>query len=156
MASWNAWIYPRSLVSNVSSLYLTPFEISCTSLQACKPVVHDFTPLVRALQSGPGISVSTSLRSRHSSSVAEQPVLRASTTSFWTRTGSLSFNTVYSEFLTVWLLRFVSNQTLAVRKLIVTGNRSGVLITHDVLDHFTMFSDCCFSKLRLQSDARCL
>ena len=77
------------------------------------------------------VSVHMSQRKRHLSSVAGHSVPRASITAFWTHPGSLSFNTVYSEFLTVWFLRFVSNQTLAVCELNVTGNRPSLCITHD-------------------------
>ena len=78
----------------------------------CKFVVHDFTPLSGNLV--PIIDVS----------------LHTSITEFWTHAGPHSFNTVHSEFLTVWFLRFVSNQTLAVCELNVTGNRLGLLTTH--------------------------
>ena len=76
-------------------------------------MVHDFTPLSGNLV--PIIDVS----------------LHTSITALWTRAGPHSFNTAHSEFLTVWFLRFVCNQTLAVCELNVTGNRLGLSITHD-------------------------
>ena len=57
--------------------------------------------------------------------------------------------------MAVWFLRFVSNQTLATRKLYVEWNRSGPLITHDVPDPFTMVSTCRFATFHDDVDLSC-
>ena len=109
------------------SLQLTPLKTPCIASLS----------LVRGTSFRPLTSQRTRLTEHViQPSIARQPVLRASLTSFWTQAGSL--NTVVLGILAVWV-SFVSNQTLAVHELNVAG--SG-------LDHFQKRSLAQVSLLR--------
>ena len=100
------------------SSHLTRFMIPCMSLQARGTRLHGACLSAH-------VSVNSSFVKRRRTHCA------ACFTRVLDSCCSLSFNTLYSEFLTVWFLRFVSIQTLAVCELNVTGNRQNLLITHD-------------------------